>query len=203
MKRWTLLLILLFMMVGTASAMRLDADPRSIISFLDKSIAPELDILRVKTDISPDNHLIFQVKTKGKWIDVNDHDYLLLQILHEKTYALLVPLNEELGGKVLVYEGDLQTDNPLMSIAFKESEVDNIHTDFNVKYILRGAEFTVPLEWINFGADFSFDAYTIKAKVEGDSLKISEVYDQARKGRSQEKKISAITLLNNICSPKK
>ncbi|MBA2483393.1 MAG: DUF1292 domain-containing protein, partial [Nitrosomonas sp.] len=91
MKRWILLLILLFMMVGPVSAMRLDADPRSIISFLDKSLSPELDILRVKTDISPDNHLIFQVKTKGEWIGVNEHDYLLLQILHEKTYALLVP----------------------------------------------------------------------------------------------------------------
>lgn len=203
MKRWILLLILLFTMAESAFAMRLDADPRSIISFLDKSIAPELDILRVKTDISPDNHLIFQVKTKGEWTDVNDHDYLLLQILHEKTYALLVPLNEEVGGKVLVFEGELQTDNPLTSISFKKSDTPIIHTGFSAEYIARGAEFTVPLEWINFGADFSFDAYTIQAKVEGDSLEISEVYDQARKGRPQEKKISAITLLNNICSPKK
>jgi hypothetical protein len=34
-------------------------------------------------------------------------------------------------------------------------------------------------------------------------LQISKVYDQARKGRPEEKRITAITLLNNICSPKK
>lgn len=201
--RWISVLILLLLMVGPVSAMRIDADPRSIISFLDKSIAPELDILRVITDISPDNHLIFQVKTKGEWTDVNDNNYLLLQILHEKAYALLIPLNEEKEERILIYEGDLQSESDLMSITFRGSEIYNAHTDFSAKYITRGAEFTVPLEWINFGADFSFDAYTVQAKIQGDTLKISEVYDQARKGRPQEKKISAITLLNNICSPKK
>lgn len=200
---WISVLIMSLLMAGPVSAMKIDADPRSIISFLDKSISPELDILRVLTDISPDNHLVFQVKTKGEWTNANDNDYLLLQILHEKTYALLIPLNEEIGESVLIYEGDLQAEDHLMSIPFKESEEYNAPTEFSAEYINRGAEFTVPLEWINFGADFSFDAYTVQAKIEGDALKISEIYDQARKGRPQEKKISAITLLNSICSPKK
>jgi hypothetical protein len=196
-------LILLFLMVVPVSAMNIEADPRTIISFMDRSISPELDILRVTTDISPDNHLVFQVKTKGEWDNGEDRDYLLLQILHEKNYALLIPLNEETGSRILIYEGDLQSENHLMSTAFSASEMYNLHAGFNVKRITRGAEFTVPLDWVNFGADFSFDAYTVQAEVEDNALQISKVYDQARKGRPEEKRITAITLLNNICSPKK
>jgi hypothetical protein len=196
-------LILLFLMAVPVSAMNIEADPRTIISFMDRSISPELDILRVTTDISPDNHLVFQVKTKGEWDNGEDSDYLLLQILHEKNYALLIPLNEETEPRILIYEGDLQSENHLMSTAFSESEMYNLHAGFNVKRITRGAEFTVPLDWVNFGADFSFDAYTVQAEVEDNALQISKVYDQARKGRPEEKPITAITLLNNICSPKK
>lgn len=198
---WLSLLILLLLMAGPASAMRIDADPRSILSFMDKSISPDLDILRVTTDISPDNHLVFQVKTKGAWNSGEDDNYLLLQILHEKTYALLIPLNEEKEARVLMYEGDLDFESDLTSITFSESET--MHAGFVAKYIPRGAEFTVPLDWVNFGAEFSFDAYTVQADMQGHTLKIGQVYDQARKGRPEEKRISAITLLNNICSPKK
>ena len=201
--KWVSALILLFFMVGPVSAMNIEADPRTIISFMDRSISPELDILRVTTDISPDNHLVFQVKTKGKWDNGEDNDYLLLQILHEKTYALLIPLNEKKESRILVYEGDLQSESQLISIAFSESALTNLHAGFDAKHIHRGAEFTVPLDWVNFGADFSFDAYTVQAEVQDNSLQISKVYDQARKGRPEEKRITAITLLNNICSPKK
>ena len=198
---WISLLILLLLMAGPAPAMRIDADPRAILSFMDKSLSPELDILRVTTDISPENHLVFQVKTKGVWDSGEDNNFLLLQIPHEKTYALLIPLNEEKEARVLIYEGDLQFESQLTSIAFRESET--LHAGFVAKYIPRGAEFTVPLDWVNFGAEFSYDAYTVQAEIQENTLKISQVYDQARKGRPEEKRISAITLLNNICSPKK
>lgn len=197
----SLLILLVLLMAGPASAMRIDADPRTIISFMDKSISPDLDILRVTTDISPDNHLVFQVKTKGEWNGGEDNNFLLLQILHEKTYALLVPLNEEKEARILMYEGDLEFESQLTSIAFRESET--LHAGFVAKYIPRGAEFTVPLDWVNFGAEFSFDAYTVQAKIKDNTLKIGRVYDQARKGRPEKKRISAITLLNSICSPKK
>ena len=201
--KWVSVLILLLFMVGPVSAMNIEADPRTIISFMDRSISPELDILRVTTDISPDNHLVFQVKTKGEWDNGEDSDYLLLQILHEKNYALLIPLNEKKESRILIYEGDLQSESQLMSVAFSESELTSLHAGFDAKRIARGAEFTVPLDWVNFGADFSFDAYTVQAEVQDNSLQISKVYDQARKGRPEEKRITAITLLNNICSPKK
>ena len=194
-------LLLLLVMAWPVSAMRINADPRIITSFMDKSLSPELDILRVTTDISPDNHLVFQVKTKGEWNNGEDNDYLLLQILHEKNYALIIPLSRKGEADILIYKGNLQPESQLMSISFREPET--LQTDFNAMYIDRGAEFTVPLDWINFGADFSFDAYTVQAQMQGDTLQISKVYDQARKGQANEKRISAITLLNKICSPKK
>lgn len=39
----------------------------------------------------------------------------------------------------------------------------------------------MPLDWIDFNTNFSFDAYTVQARIKGDTLKISKVYDWARK----------------------
>jgi hypothetical protein len=64
-------------------------------------------------------------------------------------------------------------------------------------------EFRVPLDWINFGADFGFDAYTVNATEQKQILQIHTVYDQARRGNLSTTQVSAITLLNAICSPKK
>ena len=65
------LLVLLFSMMGSlsVSAMQVDPDPRTIISPMDRSVSPELDILRVTADVSPDKRLVFQVKTRGEQID--------------------------------------------------------------------------------------------------------------------------------------
>lgn len=202
MKQLTLLM-LFFVMAGSVSAMKINEDPRAILSFLDKSLSPELDILRVTTDVTPDNDLVFQIKTKGEWINEKSNNFLLLSILHEKAYALLIPLNNEKYEKVLIYESDLQSADDLKAVTFKESEQFKTHTGFIARQINRGAEFIVPLDWINFGADFSYDAYTVEAEIQGDILEIDNIYDQARKGRSEMKQISAITLLNQICSPKK
>lgn len=202
---WTPVLLSLLMMIGNlpVSAMQIDADPRAIISPMDKSLSPQLDILRVTTDISQDNHLVFQVKTRGEWIDGEDNNYLLLQILHEKTHVFLIPINKEKADKLLVYEGVLQPENQALSRIFSESGEYNLRTGFNARHIFRGVEFTVPIDWINFGGDLGFDVYTVKASIRGNILKISEVYDQARKGRGEEKRFSAITLLNKICTPRR
>ena len=70
MKRAQLLVLLFSMMGGlSVSAMQVDPDPRMIISSMDRSVSPELDILRVTADVSPDNRLVFQVKTRGEQID--------------------------------------------------------------------------------------------------------------------------------------
>ena len=75
-------LILLFFIAVPAFAMEINVNPRSIISSLDKSISPEFDILRVTTDISTDNYIIFQVKTKGERGEGEEDDYLLLSLIH-------------------------------------------------------------------------------------------------------------------------
>ena len=202
MKKTFMLIVSFFLITAPVSAMQIEADPRIIISFMDNSLPPELDILRVTTDVSEDNHLIFQVKTKGERVSGKNSDYILLNILHEKTYALIISLNKETKESIQVYEGGLHPEKQLTSIAFKKSEINNEHTGFSVRRVNRGVEFTIPLDWINFGADFGFDAYTVHARIKENVLYIDEVYDQARRG-PQEKRISAITLLNNICSPKK
>ncbi|MCB1936861.1 MAG: DUF1292 domain-containing protein, partial [Nitrosomonas sp.] len=201
MNKTFMLLVSFFLITAPVSAMKIEADPRTIISFMDSSLPPELDILRVTADVSEDNHLIFQVQTKGERISGKNDDYLLLNILHEKTYALIIPLNKETKESIQVYEGELRPEKQLSSIAFKKSEINNEHAGFSVRRIHRGVEFTIPLDWINFAADFGFDAYTVQASTKEDALHINAVYDQARRGRTQEKRLSAITLLNNICSP--
>ncbi|SER42634.1 hypothetical protein SAMN05421690_10268 [Nitrosomonas sp. Nm51] len=201
--RTVLLLLPLFLTTGPVSAMQLEADPRIIISFMDKSLPPELDILRVTADVSENNRLIFQVQTKGERASGEDSDYVMLHIQHEKAYALIIPLNRGADETVRVYEAALQPENQLIAITFKESRINREHAGFSVRRIDRGTEFTMPLGWINFGEDFGFDAYTIDASIQEDTLQINEIYDQARRGRAQVKQVSAITLLNNICSPKK
>lgn len=194
--------ILLILVVAPVTAMQIEADPRIITSFMDKSLSPELDILRVSTDISTDNNLIFRVKTRGERIDGAGNEYLVLHIAHEHAYVLLIPLNKK-NDRLLVFTGDLHPESHLDSVTFKKSAKFNRRAAFNANHIDRGAEFTVPLDWINFGADFSYDAYTIQAEMQQDALQIKKIYDQARKGRNNETRISAITLLNKICSPKK
>jgi hypothetical protein len=207
--KWAQLLVLLFsMMVGLpVSAMQVEPDPRMIISSMDRSVSPELDILRVTADVSPDNRLVFEVKTRGERIDGIDgdgdgEDYLLLQILHEKAYVLFIPVSKKKGDRVLIFEGSLQAESHTLPKVLTASTEPRLQAGSDVRRIFRGAEFTVPVDWIDFGGDFSFDAYTVKASIQGNTLIVGDVYDQARKSRAGEKRFSAITLLNKICTPR-
>lgn len=205
--KWAQLLVLLFsMMAGlSVSAMQVEPDPRMIISPMDKSVPPELDILRVTADVSPDNRLVFEVKTRGERIDGIDgdgEDYLLLQILHEKAYVLFIPVSKKKGDRVLIFEGILQAESHTLPKVLTASTEPRLQAGSDVRRIFRGAEFTVPVDWIDFGSDFSFDAYTVKASIQGNTLIVGDVYDQARKSRAGEKRPSAITLLNKICTPR-
>ncbi|MBX3630732.1 MAG: DUF1292 domain-containing protein [Nitrosomonas sp.] len=203
MIRSFIVLFQLLLMINPAAGMRIDADPRMIISFMDRSLPPELDILRVTTDISEDNHLIFRVQIRGERISGDNNDYVLLNIQHEKTYVLMIPLSKEAGETIRIYEGELLPTNQLTSIAFTESDINSEHAGFSARHINRGVEFMVPLDWINFGADFGFDAYTISATIQKHVLHIDEIHDQARRGNLSINQVPAITLLNAICSPKK
>lgn len=196
--RWAPALLFLIA-AGSSWAMQIDADPRTIISSMDKALLPELDILRVTTAISGDDQVVFQVKTRGERIDRDDGDYLLLQISGERAHILLIPINQPKGNG-LIYEGLLQPEGQRLPQTFNKADEKGLHPGFSAKHILHGGEFSIPVEWMDFGSDFSFDAYTVKADIRGNTLTIGEIHDWARKGR-EEKRISAIALLNKLCAP--
>ncbi|SEP01922.1 hypothetical protein [Nitrosovibrio sp. Nv6] len=201
---WTVALIPLLLIVSlTASAMQIDADPRVIVSFMDKSLSPELDILSVATDISVDNHLVFQVKTRGERADGEAGDHLLLRILNGKIYGFLIPINKEDGDKVLMYESAPQHDGAILPQVLETSRGNARSVALNAKRIVNGAEFILPLDWVDFGENFGFDAYTVKAHVQGNIVEITEIYDQAGKGRGGRNIFSAVTLLNKLCTPQR
>lgn len=200
-----LVAVALLMAMGSVFGMKINPDPRVVVSFMDKSIPPELDILRVTADISPDNsHLVFQVKTRGERTQGGNNDYLLLHIMHKKTYILLLPVNTGKENQVLVYERLPQSEDNDTPPILGKFRGNAYLTNFDITPVSRGGEFSVPLDWIDFITSFSFDAYTVQARIKGDTLEISKIYDQARKGgvHSNNKQSSAITLLNKICTPK-
>ena len=201
---WPIVLLPLLIIASfTASAMQIDADPRVIVSFMDKSLSPEFDILSVATEISADNHLVFQVKTRGERADGEAADHLLLRILHGKIYVFLIPINKEDGSKVLMYESALQHDKAVLPQVLETPRGNAPPVALNAKRIVNGAEFILPLDWVDFGEDFGFDAYTVKAHLQGNIVEIVKIYDQAGKGRDGNNIFSAVTLLNKLCTPRR
>lgn len=199
----TRLILLLLWLMGSwpVYAMNMYDDPRMIMSFRDKALLPELDILRVMITLSPENQLVFQVKTKGERQQGAADEYLLLQILHAKHYVLLVPVNTQQTFHGWVYEDALQSEDGPPELIDRKFQA--VAAEFAVRRIPQGVEFVIPLDWIDFGVDFGYDAYTVQARLQADSLQIDHIYDQARKGRHAAKRFSAITLLNQICSPQR
>lgn len=201
----TLLIFLLLWLTTSlpVCGMSMYDDPRTILSFRDKALSPELDILRVMVTLSPASQLIFQVKTKGERQSGAADEYLLLHILHGKHYMLLIPINAQQTSHGLVYEGTLQSEDAPPVLVGRKFRTVASSDGFAVKRIPQGVEFIVPLEWIDFSVDFGYDAYTVQARLQDGGLQITHIYDQARKGRPGANRFSAITFLNRICSPQR
>ncbi len=72
-------------------------DPRKLLTYMDQALTPELDILRVTTKISLDDHLIFEVKVRGESLHAKQDEYILLHIAQGAAYALLIPVNKNSG----------------------------------------------------------------------------------------------------------
>ncbi|HRQ06458.1 MAG TPA: DUF1292 domain-containing protein, partial [Nitrosomonas halophila] len=87
MKYINFLFVMLGMLAATpqGNAMSLYDDPRMIYSYKDKALAPEIDILQVSTRISPDDELVFQVKTRGERAMGAIGDYYLVKIHQTST----------------------------------------------------------------------------------------------------------------------
>ena len=201
----TLLVIFVLTGISPVSAMNIYDDPRILLSYMDRSLAPEQDILRVTVNVTPDNYLVFQVMARGEQSGEENSDHFLLRITNGKSYVLLAPIDKEKGEKVFMYEDALESDSKLsepaiLPLTFKTSD---LQAKFSARHIRNGVEFSIPLDVINFGNNFGYDAYTVQASIQAHSLKIDEIYDQARKGSGEVKQYAAITLLNRLCATRK
>ena len=87
-----LITALLLLAATSVNAMEINLDPRSIISSRDNSLSPELDILRVTTDISNDDQLLFRIRNRGVFFFFFFFNYYILNILCNLFYFLVVLL---------------------------------------------------------------------------------------------------------------
>ena len=196
-----LITALLLLAATSVNAMEINLDPRSIISSRDNSLSPELDILRVTTDISNDDQLLFRIRNRGEAIEGNENNYYILNILHNKHYFLVVPLNAQQESTVSIYEASL--DNPDLSLSQHYSSTQEKDLTVSMSRIANGVILSVPIAWIDFSKNIGFDAYTAEITRQGDKMQVVHIYDQAIKSKAQEKMFPAITLFNKLCAPKR
>lgn len=196
-----LITALLLLAATSVNAMEINLDPRSIISSRDNSLSPELDILRVTTDISNDDQLLFRIRNRGEAIEGNENNYYILNILHNKHYFLVVPLNAQQESTVSIYEASL--DNPDLSLSQHYSSTQEKDLTVSTSRIANGVILSVPIAWIDFSKNIGFDAYTAEITRQGDKMQVVHIYDQAIKSKAREKMFPAITLFNKLCAPKR
>ena len=196
-----LITALLLLAATSVNAMEINLDPRSIISSRDNSLSPELDILRVTTDISNDDQLLFRIRNRGEAIEGNENNYYILNILHNKHYFLVVPLNAQQESTLSIYEASL--DNPDLSLSQHYSSTQEKDLTVSMSRIANGVILSVPIAWIDFSKNIGFDAYTAEITRQGDKMQVVHIYDQAIKSKAREKMFPAITLFNKLCAPKR
>ena len=196
-----LITALLLLAATSVNAMEINLDPRSIISSRDNSLSPELDILRVTTDISNDDQLLFRRRNRGEAIEGNENNYYILNILHNNHYFLVVPLNAQQESTVSIYEASL--DNPDLSLSQHYSSTQEKDLTVSMSRIANGVILSVPIAWIDFSKNIGFDAYTAEITRQGDKMQVVHIYDQAIKSKAREKMFPAITLFNKLCAPKR
>ena len=196
-----LITALLLLAATSVNAMEINLDPRSIISSRDNSLSPELDILRVTTDISNDDQLLFRIRNRGEAIEGNENNYYILNILHNKHYFLVVPLNAQQESTVSIYEASL--DNPDLSLSQHYSSTQEKDLTVSMSRIANGVILSVLIAWIDFSKNIGFDAYTAEITRQGDKMQVVHIYDQAIKSKAREKMFPAITLFNKLCAPKR
>lgn len=196
-----LIVALLLLTTTCVNAMEIIRDPRSIISSRDNSLSPELDILRVTTDISSGDQLSFQIRNRGKAIEGNENNYFILNILHNKNYFLIVPLSVQQESTVLIYETSLDNRNLSLSQHYPLIQAKDFIA--SMSRIANGVAFHVPVAWIDFSKDIGFDAYTAQITKQENQMQVLYIHDQAIKSKVQEKMFPAITLFNKLCAPKR
>jgi len=157
--------------------------------------------LRVTTDISNDDQLLFRIRNRGEAIEGNENNYYILNILHNNHYFLVVPLNAQQESTVSIYEASL--DNPDLSLSQHYSSTQEKDLTVSMSRIANGVILSVPIAWIDFSKNIGFDAYTAEITRQGDKMQVVHIYDQAIKSKAREKMFPAITLFNKLCAPKR
>ena len=90
--QWLVFWIILLAGVPPVSAMNNYDDPRVVLSYMDSSLEPARDILRLTTEVSDNQELVFQVKMRGEGAKSGARDYVLLQVWQDRSHLWLVPL---------------------------------------------------------------------------------------------------------------
>lgn len=203
--RWLPILTSLCLFAGSpGSAMNNYDDPRIVLSYMDKSVLPARDILRLHTDITDGEKLLFQVKTRGDTTEAEQNDYALLQVWQDKTHFWLISLASPDGEEpALVYQIDGASNQLPPTLSGSGGMTSSQQVRPTAKRISRGIEYTIPLTWLDYGEEIGFQAYTVKGRAEADGFVIEEVYDRAVKGHRNEHIVSPIMLLNNLCATRK
>lgn len=187
----------------TAQAMSTYDDPRVVLSYMDKALTGERDILRVATSVLGDEYLIFEVKTRADEGGSGRDDYVLLEISQRRSHQFLIPIGAEFGAAVRIYEREPAPDGGSGGLEGSELKAGESEGGFTSRRVRHGVEFQVPLAWIDFREGISFDAFTVRGRSSGDTFRVEQVYDQAGKGRTAAAPFSPIMLLNNLCATRR
>ena len=197
------LALALLLVAPQSFAMNNYDDPRVVLSYMDRSLSGERDILRLTTTVVDDAYLVFEIKTRTPEGGTHTDDYLLLEISQGRSHQLLIPIDPELGDTVVDYESELAPSGKSRPLLGSSLGAGSGETAFRARRIPQGVEFRVPLSWIDYREKIAFDAYTIRGRPSAENFDIEEVYDRAGKGQKEQRHVSPITLLNNLCATRK
>ena len=98
------------MVTSQAFAMSNYDDPRVLLSYMDRSLSGERDILRLTTTVADASYLVFEIKARTPEGGTNADDYLLLEVSQDKSHQLLIPIDPKLDDTVIDYRETIDFD---------------------------------------------------------------------------------------------
>ena len=144
------LALALLLVAPQSFAMNNYDDPRVVLSYMDRSLSGERDILRLTTTVVDDAYLVFEIKTRTPEGETHTHDYLLLEISQGRSHQLLIPIDPELGDTVIDYESELAPSGKSRPLLGSSLGAGSGESAFRARRIPQGVEFRVPLAWIDY-----------------------------------------------------
>ena len=138
--------LVVLVVTAHAFAMSNHGDPRVVLSYMDRSLSGERDILRLTTTVVDDSYLVFEIKTRTpERGGTNTDDYLLLEVSQGKSHQLLIPIDPELGNTVIDYESEFAPSGKIRPLLGNSLSAGSSDDAFTARRIPQGVEFRVPL----------------------------------------------------------